>query len=236
MLAAVAPRWPRAFSVIGFGAAAIIIVYLSVISAMKPVVIMTDNEFEERLGELLERLLADATPASRDVVFDVIRQLQREIAEPFTLAVLDPMSAFVKSADPSELLVATVVSIFFAYVVGELVVALGRGVWVAKSTKPQVAMLGKIAKTDNAIIYREYENYASAFLIFQGTQVLLFLAVAGGFLHFINTGDALRFVTLLTCSIVFMGLVVFASVQNRRYVEAILSAFEAPEKTQTEVE
>jgi hypothetical protein len=219
---------------IGFGAAAFLLLYLSVTSAylshLKDAAV-----FEKRLTDLLNKLLeisesTDSRNASNRALLDTIAQIEKDLEQPLNSILVTTFGDFVRSAHPSELFVAGIASIFVAYVVGELIVALGRILWIAPKTRPQVDLLGRIAKIDNPIIYREYESYASAFLILQGTQVLIILWVLSSLIPLFQTGDTTRFFLIFVCGFALTCAVVFASVQNRRYVEAILAAFDAPEK------
>ena len=224
MLSTVAPRWPRAFSVIGFGAAAILILATSLFNAFLPELTIEGREAIARANVVIE-----SATVSRSAIEDLKASteiLQKNLEEPYSRMFFRPFLDWLRDSGPSETFLFGVVAIFVAYTLGEMVLALGRSFWILPNGALEIAMLGRLARIESQILMREYENYSAAFLVLQGAFALVVIWIGGNMLHLFETWDFAQFLKSFLIGLLLLALLIYLGPQNRRYVEADLTSYE----------
>lgn len=179
MLATIAPRWPRAFTAVGFGAASILVFFL-VYSPHQWNDLLDEIELEAEalyleLVEIEEELSKLARGESSDLDVE-IRSLRsrigqhREANDRIKLLLEDQRDSvyfrlttlnFEGLGDTSRLIVGAFI-LFVAYVLGQLGILLGRTVSLFPLAEArEIDRIGRIARSGNDILLDELERYRS---------------------------------------------------------------------------
>ncbi|WP_072779414.1 hypothetical protein [Marivita hallyeonensis] len=122
----------------------------------------------------------------------------------------------------AEAFLVGLVSLFVIYSVGELTIALGRASPISFLRDHSLMLIGEAAKFENAIIVREYENFASSLVVLQGLTSLITLYVGTAVFHLVETWDYFRFGRVLAIAALCQLLVVLVQMANQRYFRQIL--------------
>ena len=225
MFSAIVPRWPRAFTTIGFGFTAVAYFLLSTL----PLAI---SKLDAELEDMFDRIASiEAMPSLTDALsadIEDIRKRAEEMSEANSLAYhFSQIQAWLSELDASTALVLGAFCLFFSYVLGEIVIGIGRSV-VARpiADNDDILVIGRVAILENSILDREYENYQSALLVAYGLAGLTVIMVLFSGSDFLRNGEYLKSIYTLAIGIFFMFFAVGFIRQNRRYLETCMKPVE----------
>ncbi|MCK0095110.1 hypothetical protein MWU60_05980 [Yoonia sp. F2084L] len=227
MLSTIAPRWPRAFTTIGFGAIAVIVILHASIAALLPAIKL---EAQRVLGEAT--LFIELVDETKTDVSDLVASMERpkKFLDDGVIALfLADISTWLDTASNAETFLLGAMVLFIVYVIGEICLACGRALWVSGDTNSHLTMVGEIAKIDNSIIGREYDYYTSSLTVLQGTAVLVVIFMFGLLFHLIETHEIKRFLGCIILGITLLLGIKWLANRNLAYLDAICLPFLKPD-------